>query len=204
MLTRSRARRAGIATAALLGLLVSVASCSDAPRALRPPVRASTLAPGDTRSFFKVTMHSETTGAEEFTLDTETVLDVHEISGGTNPVAIWFLTVSVGETLVAPDGSFVTYSADLAPGSYRGPGTYTIDGGGQSTVLGVKTNLGSAAYLALVSTTNPGPPARYDVLVKPCTLVYTRHARTGSISCPELGNAETRKAITWSMRWERL
>lgn len=201
MLTRPHTCRVAIVGVALLALL---AACAKAPRALQPAAVSSTLAPGDTRSYFKVKLHMETTGAEEFTLDTESLLDVHEISGGTNPVAIWFLTVSVGETLTAPDGSFVTYSADLAPGSYRGPGTYTIDGGGQGTVLGVKTNLGSAAYLALVSTTNPGPPARYDVLVEPCTLVYTRHARTGSVSCPQLGNAETRKAITWNMRWERL
>lgn len=194
--------RAGIVVCA--SAIALSASCSDAPPDLQPPVRSSTPAPGDVRSFVKVKMHMDVTGAEEFSFDKETVIDVHEISGGTNPVAIWFLTVSAGENVTTDDGRFLSYSADLAPGSYRGPRTYVIDGGGQGTVLGVKTNLGSAAYLAVIPTKKPGPPARYDVLVQPCSLVYTRDARTGSVTCPELGDGSTGRKIAWTMRWERL
>lgn len=189
----------------VVALALALAACT-APKGLQPPVRGSTPAPGDTRLFYKVHLRMQATGAESLTVARDTVLDVHEIAAERNPVAIWFLTVSVGERFILPDGRMLIFSADLAPGTYRGPGTYTIDGKTQGKVLGVETNIGSAAFLA-ISDLRAAPPraTRYGVLVKPCTLTFEADAARGSVRCPALGDeAAPGKTIAWNWEWERL
>lgn len=191
--------------AIIAALLLALVACGDT-KGLTPAVRGSTPAPGDTRLFYKVHLTMSVTGAETFIIDTETLLDVHEIAGERNPVAIWFLTVSAGDRLLTEEGRVVSFSADLAPGTYRGPGTYVLDGKAQGKVLGVETNIGSAAFLMVADLrTTPPRAARYGVLVEPCTMVFEEDAVRGSVTCPALGNdAGPGKDIKLTWTWERL
>lgn len=186
-------------------LSLSIASCGS-PKAVTPPVRGSTPAPGDTRLFYKAHLTMSVSGAESFVLDTDTLIDVHEIAGERNPVAIWFLTVSAGERMTTPEGRILSFSADLAPGTYRGPGKYTIDGKTQGKVLGVETNIGSAAFLTVADLRSKPPrAARYGLLTKPCELVFEKDAIRGSVTCPALGSDDgSGKQINLTWRWERL
>lgn len=200
----------------------SLTACSKAPSgpagsALTPPVSTSACGQfsadpdaerpeGSLRAFYPAAIHHELTGDTELSFDTESLVDVCEIFGGTYPQGTYFLTASAGRLdITLEDGSLLTWSADLAPGVYEGPGTYVLDDEEAPEIAEV-SGIRSAAYFRIT-----GPSAgeatvlEYRELLEPCTLVIAPEAATGSVTCPKLGvEGDPSRTVSWTWTWERL
>lgn len=209
MLTRALAALLGVA------LLSACGSNGSTSPALQPPTRTTSCGArtpdepakdGSLRAFYPTTMRHEVSGDVEAMLEGEGLIDVCEILGDNYPQGTHFLTVSAGQyDLTLEDGTVLLWSADLVPGLYSGPGTYTID---TETAPGIAGGSGirSAAYLRFTGPTG-GPEgfAEYRELVEPCTLTITADAASGSVVCPALGlDGDPTRTIAWTFTWERL
>jgi len=192
-------------TRALLTLLLTLTACATStPATLRSPVEAKTPREGHREETRHARLRMTVTGVDElaFTVDTETLIRLVEIYQGKNPTTIYFLSVSAAENLMLPDGRTVLYSADLAPGLYRGPGSYELSDKGGTTIAGVES-LGSGAYVQVARGEPDAVFGRFDQFDQPCSLSVTTEARTGTVRCPALLDADRRMvSLVWS--WELL
>jgi hypothetical protein len=209
--------------AAALLPAVLLAACSETNSAsgwghaegYAPPVRAfscgqeepgSPPRPGSLRAFYPTKMTHTVSGDQDIEFTTETLIDVCEILGDDFPSGTHFLTVSAGKfDVTMPDGTLLLWSADLVPGLYEGPGTYTIDDEA-SPDIAAQSSIRSAAYLRFT-----GPLAgkvgllEYRQLLEPCTLEIEALAVRGSVTCPKLGlSTDPDRFIEWTWAWERL
>lgn len=199
-------------------LALTVAACGSGapgPSAFAPPVKrlacgASEIGgepkEGALRAFYPTHMRHEVHGDVTVAMDVEALIDVCEIRGDAFPPGTFFLTVSAGQfDLTLDDGTSVLWSADLVPGQYDGPGTYTIDGE-EAPDIAQASGIRSAAYLRFT-----GPRAgdagliEYRELIEPCTLTIAAEAASGELSCPKLGlEGDPTRTISWTWTWERL
>ena len=166
---------------------------------------------------YPVHMTHEIDGDVEVSYDGPGIIDVSEILGGSHPQGTSFLSVSVGQGGImntsqsgsnqppSADDILLRWSADLVPGLYTGPGTYTIDRETRPTLTD-ESGLRSAAYISVI-----GPPAGEDILlpynelVEPCTLTYEAEAVRGRVECPALGlEGRSERTVSWTWTWERL
>jgi hypothetical protein len=185
--------------------LVLVAACSGSVE-LQPAVYSTKVAPDSERSHYPARIHHRITGDSDYTLDTESVIDIYESHGTGVPVGVWIVTASAADfNLQLSDGSLLLWSADLRPGQYQGPGTYTIDGK-DAPDLASASSIRSAAYVQIVRPTGGDESVtRYDVFVEPCTVTYAANAVTGQVHCPALGlDRDPSRTIEWLWTWERL
>lgn len=190
---------------AATSLALLLAACSSSPD--RPPaISAETPKPDAVQGTWRARLRMEASGAETFTLDAETRLHLVEIWGNRTPFSAWFFSVSAAQfDLTIPDGRAILFTADLAPGLYRGDGrTYTLAEEGQGAVLGVESNLGSAAYLQLGDLRSPTPAiVRYEEFGEPCTMTVGPKVVTGTVICPSLLDEDGDSvSVRWS--WELL
>lgn len=123
--------------------------------------------------------------------------------GGRLPEVATFLSVAMIEHLKLEDGTRFRVAFNLAPGSYRGDGKYTLTDRGIS-VPGeggtVQSPLGSDAFVEVVgSSASPIPYLRFDALSRPCTLETSRKGSSGLLHCRELTASDGRKV---SLRWQ--
>lgn len=182
---------------------------------LAPPVRVlpcgqaqddGSPAPGATRSLYPAHNKHVVSGDLEVTYEVDMLIDVCEILSDSLPEGTHFLTVSAGQfDLTMDDGTIVLWSADLLPGQYDGPGTYTIDGK-LAPSIAQASGLRSAAFLRFTGPTGgEGGFAEYRELIEPCTLVFASEAASGSVTCPKLGlSTDPSRTISWTWTWERL
>lgn len=195
--------RAGLS----LLLLLAGSACARGPQTpeLAPAVESTSYGEGALRGLYPAYVTHEISGDLDFSFDGETVIDVHEILEGEYPEGAWFLTASSHAAgMQTEDGQLVTWSADLVPGQYEGPGTYTIDGK-RPPDLASSSGIRSAAYFRMVDPRNPEGILQYNQLNQACTLVFGANAATGSLTCPELGlEQDSERTISWTWTWERL
>lgn len=190
--------------AAVLGSAFFAAACGSSPD-LRPPVFSS-AAPDSLRAKYPAKIHHEIIGDSTYTLETESIVDIYEAQGTSIPTAVWILTASAGAfDVTLSDGSLLLWSADLSPGQYEGPGTYTIDGL-KPPKDAQASSLRSAAYVQIARPVGGEDSLRrYDQLNQPCTLTFEANAARGRVECPELGlDRDPSRTISWTWTWERL
>jgi len=187
-------------------LLLALTACGDG-KSFSEPLVLETPGPGHERRIQRVRFTMSVAGAENFTFTKETKLRFDEIARAV-PVSLWFISISAptDPPITIPDGRQILFTADLAPGLYRGaPKTYELSGKTQGDVLGVPTNLESAAYITITQLTPTLASASYDLAnaryEKPCTLTLAKELVSGSVSCPKLADAKG-KTISLGWRWE--
>lgn len=191
---------------ALVALLALVACGGEDRAELSEPVLLETPAKGHVRRIQRVRLEMNMTGAHGFELKTETTLRYEEIASAV-PTALWFLSVSAptNPPISLGDGRQILFTADTAPGIYRGaPGTYELGDKTAGSVLGVPANVESAAYVTVTTLTPVLESHSYDLrgakYEVPCTLTVSAGLLTGSVDCPKLADAEgDTVALTW--RW---
>lgn len=182
-----------------LGLLLALAACSSsAAPALAPPIRESTPAAGYWDRAYRGRLSLTVTGATSVTLDREMPLRIIEILGDEVPDQARFFSIQPDAPVVLDDGRLIRFSADLAPGTYDGPGrTYTLSEAGGVQVGGAES-LGSGAYVELIAS-EPPQQDRFDVFGEPCSLEIASDYGSGTVSCPRLLDAEGNAvALRWS------
>lgn len=187
-----------LATALLCALAVA---CSGAPP-LSPPVSVSTPTPGVVDRTVRAALMIETTGALSLSVEGEALLKIYEIGGPRIPTQARFLSISAAEPVEAPDGRLVLFTADLAPGLYEGPATYTMVAEGAVSVSGRRVGVGSAAYIQVFREGGGGGVdslRRFDQIVEPCTLSVGKEQRSGRLECPALADASGEQV---ALRWE--
>lgn len=197
-------RRAALLACAALLLPACGSGTSDDARALEPAVRETTRRPGSVRSVYLADVTLKVTGAETLTWTKRTKIDVDEIRGEAIPKQLWFLSASAAQsTDTAPDGRMLAYSVNVAPGTYRGPGTYVISTDPGPPVDGVRPNIGGNAYVQFLTVQPTVEVVRYDQLTKDCSFVYAAEARSGSLTCPQL-SSEDGASVSFTWTWERV
>lgn len=185
-----------------LGLVPLLAACGGDDD-LSAPIREEHPGPGFTDRTVRVRLAMEVSGAEELSLDTETILQTIEIVGSEVPRITWFLSVSAAEIVELPDGRRLQFSADLTPGLYEGPGSYTLTEEGAVEVEGQQSPLGSGAYVQFLRLDPETSTRRFDRFAEPCTIEVDKDQRRGRVECPSLADAEGETvSLTWS--WERV
>lgn len=195
-----------IARAALaVALLVAACACSN--EKFSDPLVFETPATGQVKRVQPVHLEMTLAGAEQFTLKTDTHLVFVEIASDV-PVSLWFVSISAptDPPLSISDGRQILFTADLAPGIYRGSGkTYALGAQTQGSVLGVPSNLKSAAYIT-VTKLQPLQLHTFDLgnasFAVPCSLVVGDRLHTGSVTCPKLTDAAGKTvSLQWTWRW---
>jgi hypothetical protein len=190
---------------ALVAALSALSACGGG-RHVSPPVMASTHTQGDVTRLVRAHLKMQVRGSETADLDLQTKLLIVEIYAGRTPAATWFVSVSAptAELIRTPDNRTLLFTADLAPGLYRGsPGTYTLDATTKAPPAGgVQSPFKSAAYVRLFA----GPPTpsdhNYSILSKPCTLKVAKEQVTGSVDCPELKDSNGARTVSLHWEWE--
>lgn len=188
---------------ALIAMLLAIGACSSTTPAPQP-LSVETLAPGITKKIIPVHLTMKLTGADSFDLDAKTKLVVTEQASSTPP-ALWFITISAptDPPLSIGGGRQILFTADVAPGIYTGsPATYTLtDDPAKQPVLGVKSNIPSAAYIQLTKLTPPLASHAFGRFVEPCTLRLAKDQVSGRVSCPKLSDDEG-NIVTLMWSWE--
>jgi len=190
-----------------IALLLASVGCGNSKTSFSPPLQLETPASGHIRRIQPVHFELTVKGAVSFTVSKDTHLRFEEIASKV-PVALWFLSVSAptDPPIALPDHREILFTADLAPGLYRGSGkTYELGGKTQGKVLGVESNLKSAAYITIATLTPPLSARSFDLkgahYEKPCTLVVGVDLETGSVDCPKLANDDGSTQLTFSIEY---
>lgn len=142
----------------------------------------------------------EVSGAVELKRTVATSLAINEFWKGKLPEAAWFANLGMG--VPADHGERTKFRAgfDIAPGTYRGPGTYEFTGE-RPTVEGLSSPLESAAFLEITSL-DPADIGLviYGEMVQPCRLRVIDRLTRGRLSCPELA-ADDGRTVSLRMSW---
>ena len=186
----------------LLLLALGTACASSGGAAPVEPIRQSTPTPGYWDRAYNSRITLEVGGDVAVTFERETPIRLIEIFGDEVPSNAHFFSVQPDQPLLLEDGRLLRFSADLAPGTYEGPGkTYAMSEAGGTEIDGVQS-LGSGAYVELIRA-DPPLQARYDVFGEPCRFELTADYATGSVQCPRLLDAEG-KAVDLRWSWTLL
>lgn len=186
---------------AALVLLVFAGACA---KPLTKPIAISTGAAGAVTRTVHARVTMTISGADTVAFTKDTQLQIVEIIGHVHgkdiPTITWFLSVSAGEEIQLQDGRYFLYDADLAPGIYRGPGTYKITALPQNNPAGVPNPFqGGATYVQFIEKQGL---VRYDRVAQPCTLIVSKQQRTGNVDCPRLedkGGQSVRVRWSWEL-----
>lgn len=181
-----------------LALLAGCASSAGPEPA--PPIRESNPTAGYSDRAYRAHLSLSVTGDSSATIDQDMPVRIVEILGDQVPDQAHFFSIQPDEPVILEDGRLIRFSADIAPGTYEGPGrTYTLSGEGGVEIEGAQS-LGSGAYVELIRR-DPPVQARYDVFGEPCTVEIADNYGTGVVDCPRLLDADGNAvALSWSWR----
>ncbi len=187
--------------AAALLVVSALGACGngdDDADVLPSPLAIETPAPGAEIRIHAAEVAIEIRGAIEVDVHDTARVQVTEILGEGTPQATWFLQVGFAEPVFLEEHRLFHVGFDLAPGLYRGAGTYELSEEGASPIEG-SGGLASGVIIRL-SELAEGTHAEFGRFVAPCSLEVTQKAIRGEVDCPELADEEGR-SISLAMSW---
>lgn len=182
-------------------VLTLVGACGSDAKPCRNDYAASPRPKGT----FSCTLHAEVTlrvrGAEKIDDTGRRALRIFEFYKGVLPKETWYASVRSEIPVDFRKNQKYGVGFDIAPGTYRGPGRYTLSEE-RPDLRGLQSPVTSAAFVEITSLV----PSRvglfkYGEFVKPCTVEVQSRMRGGRLRCPALADDAGREVsldMTWS------